>query len=92
MSSRVPASPVSGSTPSPGATPRLAPDVGTRFISYAQNFEDVMLARALGDVETGFYIDVGAQDPDEGSVYKAFLRPRLEGPELRAVRELPRPV
>ena len=72
MSSRVPASPVSGSTPSPGAAPRLAPDVGTRFISYAQNFEDVMLARALGDVETGFYIDVGAQDPDEGSVTKHF--------------------
>ena len=33
------------------------------FESSAQNFEDVMLYRALGDVETGFYIDVGAQDP-----------------------------
>ncbi|MCJ2074286.1 FkbM family methyltransferase [Methylobacterium sp. E-016] len=42
------------------------------FISYAQNYEDVMLARALGAVETGFYIDVGAQDPDEDSVTKHF--------------------
>lgn len=31
-----------------------------------------MLARALSDVEVGFYIDVGAQDPDEGSVTKHF--------------------
>ena len=42
------------------------------FISYAQNYEDVMLARALKGVETGFYIDVGAQDPDEDSVTKHF--------------------
>ncbi|TXM67553.1 FkbM family methyltransferase [Methylobacterium sp. WL12] len=42
------------------------------FVSYAQNFEDVMLARALGTVEAGFYIDVGAQDPEEGSVTKHF--------------------
>ena len=42
------------------------------FISYAQNYEDVMLARALSAVENGFYIDVGAQDPDEDSVTKHF--------------------
>ena len=42
------------------------------FISYAQNFEDVMLWRALKHVETGFYIDVGANDPDADSVTKAF--------------------
>lgn len=30
------------------------------FVSYAQNFEDVMLYRALKHVEKGFYIDVGA--------------------------------
>ncbi len=42
------------------------------FISYAQNFEDVMLWRALKDVENGFYIDVGAAWPDEDSVTKAF--------------------
>lgn len=42
------------------------------FISYAQNFEDVMLWRALGHVEHGFYIDVGANHPSEDSVTKAF--------------------
>ena len=34
-----------------------------RFISYAQNNEDVLLWRALGHVRDGFYIDVGANDP-----------------------------
>ncbi len=42
------------------------------FISYAQNFEDVMLWRALKHVTQGFYIDVGAASPDEDSVTKAF--------------------
>lgn len=42
------------------------------LVSYAQNFEDVMLWRVLKDVEAGFYIDVGAAWPDEDSVTKAF--------------------
>ena len=42
------------------------------FISYAQNFEDVLLWRALGTIERGFYIDVGAQHPDADSVTRAF--------------------
>lgn len=42
------------------------------FISYAQNGEDVLLWRALGHVAAGFYIDVGANDPEEHSVTKAF--------------------
>src|SRR5437762_801072 len=42
------------------------------FISYAQNFEDVMLWRALKHVENGFYIDVGAGHPDDYSVTRAF--------------------
>lgn len=42
------------------------------FLSYAQNHEDVMLWRALRDVGQGFYIDVGANDPEEHSVTKAF--------------------
>jgi FkbM family methyltransferase len=43
-----------------------------RFISYAQNHEDVVLWRALRDVEGGFYVDVGAADPTVDSVTKAF--------------------
>jgi len=42
------------------------------FVSYAQNFEDVMLWRALRQVAHGFYIDVGAGHPDESSVTRAF--------------------
>lgn len=42
------------------------------IISYAQNFEDVMLWRALGQIEHGFYIDIGAQDPIIDSVSLAF--------------------
>ena len=40
--------------------------------SYAQNFEDVMLWRALGHIPNGLYIDVGAQHPIVDSVSKAF--------------------
>lgn len=43
-----------------------------KFISYAQNFEDVMLWRALQNVPNGFYIDVGAWSPDIESVTRAF--------------------
>jgi hypothetical protein len=42
------------------------------FVSYAQNFEDVMLWRALRDIKGGFYIDVGANSPGMDSVTKAF--------------------
>lgn len=42
------------------------------MISYAQNFEDVILRRVFGDRTDGFYIDVGAADPVEHSVTKFF--------------------
>ncbi|MCG7363093.1 FkbM family methyltransferase [Roseomonas sp. ACRSG] len=42
------------------------------LISFAQNGEDVVLWRALGHVENGFYIDVGACDPNELSVTRLF--------------------
>lgn len=42
------------------------------FLTYAQNFEDVLLWRALQHVKNGFYIDVGANDPVLHSVTKAF--------------------
>ena len=41
-------------------------------ISFAQNGEDVVLARAFADVSDGFYIDVGASDPTIDSVTKGF--------------------
>ena len=42
------------------------------MISYAQNFEDVMLERVFRDHELGFYIDVGAGEPVLDSVTKHF--------------------
>jgi FkbM family methyltransferase len=42
------------------------------FISFAQNFEDVMLLRALRDIQEGFWIDVGAAHPRDYSVTLAF--------------------
>jgi FkbM family methyltransferase len=41
--------------------------------SYAQNFEDVIIWRALRNtVPQGFYIDIGANDPTWDSVSKSF--------------------
>src|SRR3954471_13973014 len=42
------------------------------MISYAQNFEDVMLARLFPAGYAGFYIDIGAADPEYMSVTKHF--------------------
>lgn len=43
-----------------------------QFVSYAQHGEDVILWRALGDREGGFYVDVGAFDPSNDSVTRAL--------------------
>lgn len=42
------------------------------IISYAQNFEDVMLWRAFKNIEKGFYVDIGAAWPETDSVTKLF--------------------
>lgn len=42
------------------------------MISHAQNCEDVMLARVFAEQSVGFYIDVGAWDPDSDSVTRHF--------------------
>lgn len=57
------------------------------FISYAQNYEDIMLYRALRDVEAGFYVDVGANSPDEHSVTKAFYERGWRGINIEPVME-----
>jgi len=38
------------------------------MISYAQNFEDVILERFFKGQKTGFYVDIGAADPVKDSV------------------------
>src|SRR5687768_14328886 len=42
------------------------------IVSYAQNFEDVILARLFSGRNHGFYIDVGAGDPIRFSITKWF--------------------
>src|ERR1700693_1107726 len=52
------------------------PSVSNRYdvapITYAQNFEDVRLWKALRDEPERFYVDVGAGHPVENSVTKLF--------------------
>lgn len=55
------------------------------FISYAQNGEDIMLWRALSDVERGFYVDIGAQDPISHSVTKFFYERGWRGVNVEPV-------
>jgi FkbM family methyltransferase len=57
------------------------------FISYAQNYEDVMLRRAFKDVKAGIYIDVGANDPVIHSVTKAFYDAGWRGINIDPVSE-----
>jgi len=49
------------------------------MISYAQNFEDVMLERVFQEQSTGFYIDVGAWDDVTDSVTKHFYEKGWHG-------------
>lgn len=57
----------------------------TVFKSYAQNFEDIILMRALKGVRKGFYIDIGANDPEIDSVSKAFFDRGWKGIEVEPV-------
>jgi FkbM family methyltransferase len=56
------------------------------FVSYAQNFEDVMLWRALQHVSQGTYVDVGAQDPVVDSVSRSFYERGWRGVHIEPVR------
>lgn len=55
-------------------------------ISYAQNFEDVMLWRALRHIPQGFYIDVGANDPVVDSVTRWFYEQGWRGINIEPVQ------
>lgn len=50
--------------------------------SYSQCGEDILLWRALEDVSKGFYIDIGAFDPDEDSVTRIFYKAGWSGINL----------
>lgn len=53
--------------------------------SYSQNMEDLMLYRLLRNKEKGFYIDIGAHDPDELSVTKLFYEKGWSGINVEPV-------
>lgn len=57
------------------------------LISHAQNFEDVMLWRALGHVAAGRYVDIGAQDPVVDSVSLLFFEHGWRGTHVDASPE-----
>ncbi|WP_189052152.1 FkbM family methyltransferase [Aliidongia dinghuensis] len=57
------------------------------FVSYAQNGEDVLLWRALHRLPSGFYIDVGAQDPCKDSVTRAFYERGWRGINIEPVSD-----
>lgn len=42
------------------------------IVSHAQNREDIILRAFLADIKKGFYVDIGAADPNKDSVTKFF--------------------
>lgn len=57
------------------------------FVSYSQSFEDVILWRALKHIEKGFYVDVGANDPEIDSVTHAFYQRGWHGINIEPAQE-----
>jgi FkbM family methyltransferase len=56
-----------------------------KFVSYAQNLEDIRLWRALKYFPNGFYIDVGANHHTIGSVTLAFYQRGWRGINIEPV-------
>ncbi|MGH9038853.1 MAG: FkbM family methyltransferase, partial [Acidimicrobiia bacterium] len=54
--------------------------------SYAQNYEDVLLTRVFPPGLTGFYIDVGANDPVQHSITKRFYDQGWHGINIEPAR------
>jgi FkbM family methyltransferase len=60
------------------------------FVSFAQNYEDVILWRALKHIENGFFVDCGAYDPTHHSVTKAFYDRGWNGINIEPIPSLAR--
>jgi FkbM family methyltransferase len=58
-----------------------------KFVSYAQNYEDVLLWRAFHDVDKGFFIDVGANAPIGDSVTYLFYEHGWRGINIEPVAQ-----
>jgi len=57
------------------------------FRSYSQNLEDVLLHRALSDVENGTYVDIGAGHPIYNSVTKGFYELGWRGVNVEPIEQ-----
>nr|WP_255727696.1 FkbM family methyltransferase [Rhodohalobacter sulfatireducens] len=55
------------------------------MISYAQNFEDVVLNRVFHNVDSGRYVDVGAYHPEIDSVTKHFYNKGWSGINIEPI-------
>lgn len=55
------------------------------LVSYAQNYEDIMLWRAFHEVEKGFFIDVGANAPIGDSVTYLFYEHGWRGINIEPI-------
>ena len=49
------------------------------LVSYAQNREDIIINSFFPDIKEGFYVDIGANDPDDDSVTKIFYQKGWKG-------------
>jgi FkbM family methyltransferase len=58
------------------------------IISYAQNFEDVLLNRLFPESQSGFYIDIGACHPIDHSVTKLFYERGWHGINVEPIPAL----
>ena len=57
------------------------------MLTYAQNFEDVMLARLFQAQSKGFYVDIGAWHPTELSVTKHFYDLGWSGINIEPIKK-----
>jgi FkbM family methyltransferase len=55
---------------------------------FAQFYEDYILGYVFKDQKTGFYVDVGANDPDDSSVTKYFYLAGWRGINIEPIPEL----
>ena len=55
---------------------------------YSQYYEDYILGYVFKDYEHGFYVDVGANDPDDSSVTKYFYLAGWRGINIEPIPEL----
>ena len=85
------AAPAASATPDKSTTTIQCPargPFGDGPTYYAQFYEDYILAYVFKDQKSGFYVDVGANDPDKSSVTKYFYQSGWRGINIEPIPEL----